>query len=719
MHSVNSLPRFLSAFLLNSLLVILLLSSFGFSQKDYVFDIKEVRAKNFFNQGLGYLQDKSYETAIEKFLVCLKTKNRDNLVRYYLGEAFYKAGYTDEALSQWENILRLGGQDSQLVERINSIYYLRGRSPLKKIFEDYVYLNEIPSFKSKNNTTSPFRFPIQLYIDDDNVFYFLDYEQNKIGKLNANGDYIGDYFNQTSGFLHQVGLNRPVDFISYRNGFLVADFGNDRLAFIDTQQGIYQTLGEKGIGGEKLSPAQWLGPSGLALDELGNIYVVDSGNCRISYINPQGQLLFSFGQRGKSAGELLLPVGISYSQEEKRLYVCDRGNNRVVIFDNYGQFISNLGENFLEKPRQIIHHPFDKEILVICDSRDVYLYNKKREEYKSVFYNLSSSTSFFDVPNLSPLSVSFDSAGHLYVSSANRKIYVYAPLKLKYVNLNVRFENITLRRFPEVLVTVSVYNKEGLPMMGLGEQNFTLTENSLERRIKLYKSSPKQNILRGVVLIERGGNSHSRSRILNAFLKDLMLPLTENDKLDFYTVGYDNNPLDSYHSVIKDNNDAFPLLNAIDNHPYYSQLQYGTALKKAINDQLHNNFKRGILMVVFEDYDEKDFGQENYLQLIDFAKHNFVPISAVYLGENVKQAGNFKLLKSLAKKTGGEFFTYVNKESAEGIIEGFKNFKDSRYILSYQSFENNLKSGLFRTLSVKVEYKNLTGIDNKGGFPIP
>ena len=695
--------------------MIVLWSNFVFSQKDYIFDIAKIRSRNLFNQGLGYLQDKSYEAAIKKFLSSLKIKSDNDLIRYYLGEAFYKAGYTEEALEQWENILKLGRQDAHLVERINSVNYLRGKKRKKHAFEDYVYIGEVPE-KSNGKIIYSIGSPIQLHINDENEIRFLDYKENKIGRISPNGKRLGDYFGGLTSFSLKYGpLKQPMSFLPYQDGYLVSDFGNDRVVFLNEKKGIYKVLGEKGVGQQKLSEVKWLGPNGMALDEKGNLFIVDTGNCRINYTDIDGNFLFGFGSRGRKAGQLLMPTGIAYHQKEKRVYVCDRGNDRISVFDNHGNFIKHI-DRFLFKPRGIVFHPFNEETIVIVDAKDVYLFDKKRNKHKSIFYNITSS---LIAPQISPLSINFDKVGHLYVADGNKgKIHIYAPLKLKYVNLNVRIENLQVKKFPQVLVNVSVYNKEGLPIAGLSEQNFKLTENDISRDFNLIEIN-RDNTLKGIVLIERSVESRNRNHLLEDFIKNFTLYLKEKDKFDFYAVGQKSDSPKSYHLLEKNNNNALPVLEAMDDIPHYDEFQFGLALRKTISEQLHTGYKRGILMVVFSDYSEKEFGEENYFQLIDFAKHNFVPINVIYLGQSNLSKNKFFIFKSIAEKTRGHFFVYSSKEDISEIVNGFRDFKDGQYFLSYSSFKNDLKSGLLRKLAVKVEYKDLTGLDNKGGFPIP
>ena len=64
-------------------------------------------------------------------------------------------------------------------------------------------------------------------------------------------------------------------------------------------------------------------------------------------------------------------------------------------------------------------------------------------------------------------------------------------------------------------------------------------------------------------------------------------------------------------------------------------------------------------------------------------------------------------------------YLYQNKASLETAVLGFKNFQNGVYRLRYDSFGNTLKSGLFRNVEVRVGYKAMSGIDNRGGYAIP
>ena len=61
------------------------------------------------------------------------------------------------------------------------------------------------------------------------------------------------------------------------------------------------------------------------------LYVSEEGNNRVSVFTSEGQLVTSFGRRGKGPGEFDDPRGLAVDNSGV-VYVCDSGNNRVQLF---------------------------------------------------------------------------------------------------------------------------------------------------------------------------------------------------------------------------------------------------------------------------------------------------------------------------------------------------------------------------------------------------
>jgi hypothetical protein len=87
--------------------------------------------------------------------------------------------------------------------------------------------------------------------------------------------------------------------------------------------------GSKGSG-----EGQFLSPKGIAIDETGNVYVVDSGNNRIVHLfNPKKEVRWVKAFTGKSAsGPGLLSPSQDALDRKGRIYVTDTGNRRIVVF---------------------------------------------------------------------------------------------------------------------------------------------------------------------------------------------------------------------------------------------------------------------------------------------------------------------------------------------------------------------------------------------------
>jgi DNA-binding beta-propeller fold protein YncE len=78
----------------------------------------------------------------------------------------------------------------------------------------------------------------------------------------------------------------------------------------------------------------------------GDVYVADGyGNSRVHKFDPQGRLLFSWGEPGTDPGCFNIPHNIA-TDAEGRVYVADRENHRVQIFDEKGRYLAQLNNLF-------------------------------------------------------------------------------------------------------------------------------------------------------------------------------------------------------------------------------------------------------------------------------------------------------------------------------------------------------------------------------------
>lgn len=95
-------------------------------------------------------------------------------------------------------------------------------------------------------------------------------------------------------------------------------------------------IGSAGTGAD-----QFQRPAFPALDAIGNLYVSDRLNNRITKFGPDGEVLLQFGSLGSGNGQLNDPRGIAVS-ESGNVWVADFANKRIQEFSPDGTFISKI-----------------------------------------------------------------------------------------------------------------------------------------------------------------------------------------------------------------------------------------------------------------------------------------------------------------------------------------------------------------------------------------
>jgi len=155
------------------------------------------------------------------------------------------------------------------------------------------------------------------------------------------------------------------------------------------------------------------GPAKAVTSSDGSIWVADGyGQARIHHLDPEGRLLFSWGQPGSKPGELNLPHSLVVDARG-RLIVVDRQNHRLQVFDAQGALLE-VWPGF--------HQPMD-----ICVDREGLLYVAEAAERISILSMNGALLSQWGGPGQAPgqfgsflHGICVDSRGDLYVADESR-----------------------------------------------------------------------------------------------------------------------------------------------------------------------------------------------------------------------------------------------------------------------------------------------------------
>ena len=204
--------------------------------------------------------------------------------------------------------------------------------------------------------------PFGMAIDINDNLYFADSQNHRIRKINlATGHITTVAGSGSSGFDGDGGpalyatfsSPRGVDVDRYGNIY-IADTFNNRIRKVDAFNGIVTTIAGIGISGSGgdlglAREADLYQPEDVAVDDLGRVYIADTGNHLIRMVDTEGIIDTLAGMRGAAVDPITVaaasrarsavlrtPRSITLDNHQRNLYVADTGNNLVrrIVLNN-------------------------------------------------------------------------------------------------------------------------------------------------------------------------------------------------------------------------------------------------------------------------------------------------------------------------------------------------------------------------------------------------
>ena len=194
-------------------------------------------------------------------------------------------------------------------------------------------------FADGTGVAAQFYRPYGVAVDSSGTVYVADSSNHRIRKVTSAGAVTTLAGSGTAGYPEGTGSAAQFDnpygvAVDSAGTVYVADFGNNSIRKI-TPAGVVTTLAGSTYGFADGTAAKFAGPTSVAVDSSGTVYVADSDNHRIRTITPAGVVttlagsgVAGFADGTGGAAQFKSPYGVAVDSSGT-VYVADTGNNRI------------------------------------------------------------------------------------------------------------------------------------------------------------------------------------------------------------------------------------------------------------------------------------------------------------------------------------------------------------------------------------------------------
>jgi len=213
-------------------------------------------------------------------------------------------------------------------------------------------------------TQASLKLPSGVVVDKQGNLYISDRSNNRIRKVNTKGIIHTFAGNGKDGYhgdnmpALKATLDKPFGLaLDKHNNLYIADRGNNRIRKVDSSGLISTVAGDGGfyfIGDNGPAyRASIAGPTGVTVDDNGNIYIADRSNNRIRMVDKQGLIRTIMGTGNQEYNgdselgretSLHLPFGVALDKNGD-LLVIDRSHYRIRKLIMKGSKVTTLAGN--------------------------------------------------------------------------------------------------------------------------------------------------------------------------------------------------------------------------------------------------------------------------------------------------------------------------------------------------------------------------------------
>ena len=173
---------------------------------------------------------------------------------------------------------------------------------------------------------APFLTPVGIALGPDDTFLVTDADQERVIRLSADGKPLGSFGQEV--LQRPTGIARSAE----RGLIYVADTDADNIKVFNDAGELVDLIAWRGKEAGTLNA-----PTFLALSENG-IYVTDTFNARIQLFDYDGRLINHFGRRGEFVGNFSRPKGVA-TDDRGHIFVVESYFDHLLIFNPAGQLL--------------------------------------------------------------------------------------------------------------------------------------------------------------------------------------------------------------------------------------------------------------------------------------------------------------------------------------------------------------------------------------------
>lgn len=637
-----------------------------------------------FRRGVQSYYRGTFNDAVMQFEKALGYMPNDSLILEWLGKSYYHSGMEGTAVKSWSKAVQNGYGGLLLKNKIEIVQDRRTGAFRSDFNARYT---EAGAFSGSYGEGMVFSGPVSVLPENDGTVWVLAYGSNELVKLNINGTVVSRVTGPMNGF------DRPMDLIRLEDGtMLVTESAGNRLCVLDKKGKFIKYIGKKGRAVGNL-----VGPQYAAQDSRQNIYVSDYGNRRIAVFDRDGKGLFCFGAARDDFAGLKGPTGIAVAGEN--VYVADNIFGGIYEFDLAGNFQRVL------VPEKTFQHPESirvwNEYLVVCDSNRVFSVDSGSG---SVFENISAGNAPARLTCAVP-----DVNGNVVVSDViSNEVYVMSKMQELVGGLFVQIEKVNASKFPEVFVDVRVENRYRSAVVGLGENNFYITEQKRPvNKLKYLGSSSYSQVSDITLLIDRSQRSSEFGEQINAAVREIAASMKNRGTLKIVSASkipaleYSGKPSGALKF------DVAALKN-----PVSDEIPLDLALRLAANDLVNAEHKRAVVIISAGKVSLNAFEKYSLSETAAFLNNNHISVASVLLTQNACD----EELDYIVSNTPGKEYYIFRPEGLSGIVGDLMDIPSGLYTFSYTSVLSTNFGEKYLPVEVEAYLLNRSGRDECGYF---